>query len=91
MPQNKYSIKNLLNSNMKDHIPSEKKSDIYQINCKKIYIGKTKSAVAAQVWKEEHTMDRKPVLLKQASDKLGKYPYKKTNKDCIINFENQII
>ena len=34
MPQNKYSIKNLLNSNLKDDIPPEKKSGIYQINCK---------------------------------------------------------
>ena len=31
-------------------------------------------------------MDCKPVLLKQASNKLGIYPYNK-NKDCIINFK----
>ena len=34
MPQNKYSIKNLLNSNMKAYIPPENKSGIHQINCK---------------------------------------------------------
>ena len=28
------------------------------------------SAVAAHVWKEKHAMDHKPVLLKQASNKL---------------------
>ena len=43
MPQNKQSIKNLLNSNLKDNIPPKRKSEIYQINCKNIYIGKTKS------------------------------------------------
>ena len=45
MPQNKFSIKNLLNSNLKDNILPENKSEIYQINCKdceKIYIEKTK-------------------------------------------------
>ena len=45
MPQNKYTIKNLFNSNMKDHISPENKSGIYQINCKdceKIHIGKKK-------------------------------------------------
>ena len=31
-----------MNSNLKDNIPPEKKLSIYQINCKKIYIGKTK-------------------------------------------------
>ena len=34
MPQNKYCIKNLLNSSLKDNIPPEKKSGIYQIDCK---------------------------------------------------------
>ena len=29
-----------------------------------------KSAVAAHVWKENHAMDHKPVLLKQTSNKL---------------------
>ena len=41
MPQNKFAIKNLLNSNLKDNIPPEKKLGIYQINCKdceKIYL-----------------------------------------------------
>jgi len=28
-----------------------------------------KSVVAAHIWKEKHTMDPKPVLLKQASNK----------------------
>jgi hypothetical protein len=28
-----------------------------------------KSAVAAHVWEEKHAMDRKPILLKQASKK----------------------
>ena len=32
MPQNKYYIKNLLNSNLKNHILPEKKSGTYQIN-----------------------------------------------------------
>ena len=49
------------------------------------------SAVAAHVWKEKHSMDLKPVLLEQASNKqefykLGKYPYNK-KQDRIINFE----
>ena len=54
-PQNKFSIKNLLNSNLKDNIPPEKKSGIYQINCKdceKIYIGKTKRDLETRV--KEH-------------------------------------
>ena len=34
MPRDKYSIKNLLNSNLKDTISPEKKAGIYQINCK---------------------------------------------------------
>ena len=82
-----------MNFNLKDNIPHEKKSGIYQINCndcEKIYIGIAKrdletrveehfrnikngeiekSAVAAHVWKEKHTMDHKPVLLKQAANK----------------------
>ena len=75
---------------LKDNIPLEKKSEIYQINCKKIYIIKTKrdfrniengeiekSAVAAYVWKEKCALDYKPILLKQAANKLGKYPYNK--------------
>ena len=33
-----------------------------------------KSAVAAHVWKEKHAMNHKSALLKQASNKLGKYP-----------------
>ena len=55
MPQNKFSIKNLLNSNLKDNIPPEKKSGIYQINCKdckKIYIGKTNIDLETRV--KEH-------------------------------------
>ena len=93
LPQNKFSIKNLLNSKLKDSIPPESKAGICQINCKdceKIYIGKTKrnletrveehfrnikngemerSAIAAHVWKEQHAVDHKPVLLKQAANK----------------------
>ena len=43
--------------------------------------GKTeKSAIAAPVWKEKHAMDRKPVLLKQA-----------TNKQELTNWENILI
>ena len=45
VPTNKFSIKNLVNTNTKDKIPVENKSGAYQINCKecdKIYIGKTK-------------------------------------------------
>ena len=43
-PQNTNSMKNILNSNMKDHILPEKKSGIYQIFCRdfeKLYIGNT--------------------------------------------------
>ena len=36
-----------------------------------------KSAVGEHVWKEKHAMDRKPVLLKQAS-----------NKQELTNWEN---
>ena len=45
----------LLNSDLKDNIPSEKKSGIYQINskvCEKIYIGKTKRNLETRV--KEH-------------------------------------
>ena len=38
------------------------------------------SAVAAHVWKEKHTMDHKPVLLKQAA-----------NKQELTNWENILI
>ena len=37
--------------------------------------------------KKKHAMDHKPVLLKPASNKLGKYPYNKKTKGRIINFE----
>jgi hypothetical protein len=50
--QRKYSIKNVLNSNLKDNNPPEKKSGIYQINykdCEKIYIGKTKRNLETRV------------------------------------------
>ena len=81
----------------------EKKSGIYQINCKNVYIGKTKrdsetrvkehfrnikneeiekSEVAEHLWKEKHVVDHKPVLLKQASNKQGKYPYNKKQRLC---------
>ena len=52
---NKFSIKSLLISNLKDNIPPENKSGIYQINCKdceKIYIGKTKINLETRV--KEH-------------------------------------
>jgi GIY-YIG catalytic domain. len=52
MPQNKFSIKNLLYPYLKDNIPPEKKSGIYQIKCKdceKIYIGKTKIDLKTKV------------------------------------------
>ena len=39
-----------------------------------------KSAVAAHVWKEKHTMDHKPVLLKKAA-----------NKQELTNWENILI
>ena len=54
-PQNKFSIKNLLNSNLKDNIPPEKKSGIYQIICKdceEIYLGKTKRDLETRI--KEH-------------------------------------
>ena len=86
---------------LKDNIPSEEKSGIYQINCKDCekYVGKTKRDLETRVkepirnikkWRTRKIsnsstcMERKPVLLKQASNKLAKYPY---NKDRIINFE----
>ena len=50
-----------------------------------------KSAVAAHVCKEKHTMDHKPVLLIQAANKQEltncKNNLKTKNKDRIINFE----
>ena len=39
-----------------------------------------KSAIAAHVWKEKHAMNHKPVLLKQAVNKLQKYPYNKKQR-----------
>ena len=39
-----------------------------------------KSAVAAHVWEEKHTMDHKLVLLKQAANILGKYSYNKKQR-----------
>ena len=55
MLQNKYSFKNFLNSNLKDYIPPQKKSGIYQIDCKdceKLYMGKTKRELGTRV--KEH-------------------------------------
>ena len=50
-----------------------------------------KSALAAHVWKEKHTMDHKPVLLKQTSNKQKLSNLENIlitkNKDHIINFE----
>ena len=50
-----------------------------------------KSAVAAHVWEEKHVMDRKPVLIKQASNKQEWTNWENIlitkNKDHIINFE----
>ena len=50
-----------------------------------------KQKKAAHVWKEKIAMDRKPVLLKQASNKKELTNYKNIlitkNKDRIINFE----
>ena len=54
-PINKFSIKNNLNSKIKDIIPPEEKLGIYQINCNdcdKIYIGKTKRNI--QIRAKEH-------------------------------------
>ena len=53
----KHSIKNLSNSNLKDNNPPEKKSGIYQINCKKIHIGKTNKDFETRV--KEHFRNRK--------------------------------
>ena len=49
-----------------------------------------KQVLAAEVWKEKHEMNHKPVLLKASIiqrriNKLRKYPNKK--KNLIINFE----
>ena len=50
-----------------------------------------KSAVAAHVWKEKHTLDHKPVLLKQASNKQELTNWKDIlitkSKYLSINFE----
>ena len=54
-PINKFSIKNILNSKIKDIIPPEEKSGFYQISCNdcdKIYIGKTKRNI--QIRAKEH-------------------------------------
>ena len=54
-PINKFSIKNFLNSKVKDIIPPGEKSGIYQISCNdcdKIYIGKTKRNI--QIRTKEH-------------------------------------
>jgi GIY-YIG catalytic domain. len=103
MLQNKYFIKTLLNSNMKDQISCKKIWHFIKSTCKKIYmyIGKTKrdletrinehfrnienweiekSVVAGNIWKWKHTMDWKPVLLKQASNK-----HKLTNWENLFN------
>lgn len=52
---NKYSIKNLTNTNHCDKIPKGKKAGIYQINCSKCnetYIGKTKRNIDTRL--KEH-------------------------------------
>ena len=50
-----------------------------------------KSTVAAREWKEKHRVDRKPVLLKQRSNKQELTNWENIfitkNKDRIINFE----
>ena len=49
-----------MNSNLKDNISPEKKSGIYQINCKdckRIYIGKTKRDLGTRV--KEHFINIK--------------------------------
>ena len=50
-----------------------------------------KSAIAAHEWKEKLTMDHKPVLLKEASNKQELTNWENIlitkNKDCIINFK----
>jgi hypothetical protein len=51
-----------------------------------------KSAVAAHIWKEKHAMDRKPVLLKQTSNKQELTDWENIlvtkNKHSVINFES---
>ena len=39
-----------------------------------------KSAVVPHIWKEKYPLEHKPVLLKQVSNKLGKYPYNKKQR-----------
>ena len=47
--------------------------------------------LSKHVWKEKHAMDRKPVLLKKASNKQELTNWEnilaRKNKDCILNFE----
>ena len=68
-----------LETRVKEHIINIKNGEI------------EKSAVVAHVWKEKLTMDHKPVLLKQASNKQELTNRKNTiitnSKDCVINFE----
>ena len=54
-PQNKFSLKNLLNKPLNNTIPNISKSGIYQIdceNCEKSYIGKTKRNL--EIRQKEH-------------------------------------
>ena len=63
-PVNREKVKNLLNMNNKDKIPTEKKSGIYEINCKecqKSYIGKTKQNLETRVKEHFHNVKYKDI------------------------------
>ena len=102
MPQDKYSIKNLLNSNLKDHIPPEKKQGIFQINCKdckKLYIGNTKRDLGTTV--REHCRNVKHGELEKSALAAHIWKYaidlklvllkQASNKQELKNWENILI
>ena len=63
-PVNREKVKNLLNMNNKDKIPTGKKSGIYKINCKECknsYIGKTKLNLETKVKEHFHNAKYKDI------------------------------
>ena len=63
-PVNKEKVKNLLNMNNKDKIPTEKKSGIYKINykdCQKSYVEKTKWNLETRLKEHFHNVKYKDV------------------------------
>ena len=102
--RNKFSIKNLLNSNLKDNIPPEKKSGTYQINCKdceKIYIGKAKRNLETRVKKhfrniKNGEIEKSAIAThvwkeKHAMDHKAVLLKQAANKQELTNWENILI